>query len=892
MRRSLTLLFVVAACSSSTDGPTPTISSVAPVALCDAQHAVTLAITGTGFSPIVRGALTSSPSVEMPRVILIGSSATTEVPAVGVTTPDTTGTSLAATIPMGLVAPGVYGVQVIDPDGHQATLASGLTIDPPPHLVSVSPVSGAAGSTVTVTLAGTGLRAGMTVTLGASPTVAATNVMVATDGTSATAVFALTGVKPGTYDLVVDNGDGCTDTLAAAFTVYAPHDFTLSGIDPPFGCTCSTTNVTISSPGGFVSTPRVELRPAGQASPVTVMERIAFVDATTLTAVVPAGLALGAYDVTVINPPSDGGVAQLANGFRVVSMPVPEIDAITPGRGSPGAVNFVMQIDGANFRNPVKIELLDRTLTVAATIASVVPTSATRINCTFAMLPATDDAYLVRVTDLDEMTYSTFSSFIVGSTGASGNLHTFTATSSLVTPRRMLAGTSARDDLGNTFDYAIGGDTGGATPTSLASVEVSQLSKFGALGTWHQLRAPNQMTTARVAPAAVAVPLFDPIGSQFNPVKTYIYVTGGHDAAGIVLGSVERAMVLRNADAPRVTTTQVSATPGSLAGGTWYYKVAAVLAASDQDNPGGETLSSDEAIITIAPSHAVDLAWNPVVVNNTPAATYRVYRTAMADGASQQELLIATVSGTTYTDTGAATQTEAPLPPGALGVWRAQTAAHAPRWGHQATVINDGTARYLYMLGGKSTLIAGYLTTLEVSPIDALGHLGAFGTTGVAAFPTGRAFFSLAVETAANVAGFSGVARLFTTGGVIAGAASTEIEFADVTAGGGNTAWSAYAGNGTLGTRAGPMAVITGNKLFCLGGAASATDTVFSNIRANGVDVPFTSSGSIGTPIQSTASALLAPRALGALITGAGFIYFAGGTSDGTDAVQTVYQTF
>ena len=74
------------------------------------------------------------------------------------------------------------------------------------------------------------------------------------------------------------------------------------GIDPPFGCTCQNTSVTISSAGSFVSTPIVEMRPHGLAAPVTLMVRVAFVDPTTLTAVVPLGLPLGNYDVTVLNP--------------------------------------------------------------------------------------------------------------------------------------------------------------------------------------------------------------------------------------------------------------------------------------------------------------------------------------------------------------------------------------------------------------------------------------------------------------------------------------------------------------------------------------------------------------------------------------------------------------
>ena len=891
--RTLALLCLFAACTASTDGPTPAITSVAPMQLCDAQHAVMLTITGSGFSPIVAGALTSSPSVVMPKVTLIASGSSTEVPDADVTVPDASGTTLVITIPQGLVPPGVYDVEITNPDGHSTTLSAGLTIDPPPHITSIMPSSGAAGSKVTVTLMGTGFRIGMTVTLDATPPVTGTGVTVSNDGTTASATFDLTGVKPGTYDITVDNGDGCTDTLAGAFTVVTPHDLTITGIDPPFGCMCSQTPVTISGAGGFVSTPRVEMRPHGLTTPVTLMTRVAFVDGRTLTAVVPAGLALGNYDVTVINPPSDGGIGHLDNAFRVVSMPIPEIDAIVPSRGSPTA-NTAVSIYGANFRNPVKVELLDRTGAVAATVSSVAPVSATRIDTTLPTNGMTQDAYLVRVTDLDEMTYSTFSSFIVGAIGASGNLHAFTASGNLNTGRRMLAGVSARDDLGNTFVYAIGGDTGGATPMVLDTIEVAQLSKFGALGAWNAIRAPNTMTTARDAPAAVAVPLFDPLGSQFIPTKTYVYVLGGRNAAGTVLGSIERAMVLRNGDAPKITSSGPSATAGSLSTGTWYYKVSAVMSAADPDNPNGETLASDEAIVTLGAVGAIDLAWGAV----TGAVKYRVYRTAMADGVSQQELLLAEVTGTTYSDTGGTATGVGPLPSGSLGVWTAQTQAIAARWGHQAAIVTDTTgARWVYALGGKSDATNGYLATVESAGVSSAGGLLAFGSTTTTALPTAMAFFSLAVETHENVASFTpattGAARFVTTGGVAAGAASTEVTSSLVPDGGGNAAWAAYAGAGTIGTRAGPMSVITSDKLFCLGGAGTATDTAFTLIKATGDDVAFTA-GAIGTPIQSTANAFPAgnPRALGAVITGSGFIYFVGGTSDGTNAVATTYQTF
>jgi len=887
-RSSLLIAFLACGCPSKTDGPTPVIASVMPAPICDAQQAITLAITGTGFSPVVIRGLTDSPAVQMPQVSLVSSSGSAIlVPAEGVSIPDASGTKLMVSVPQGLVQPGTYDLVVDNPNGHSAT-SPGFIVHPPPDLRSIAPAQGAPGTTVTLTLTGTNFQPAMTITLGSTPPVTCTNVMVSADGTSATCTLGLTGVKPGAYAITADNGDGCTATLPMAFRV--GNDFTLTGIDPPFGCTCSATSVTIGSAGGFASTPRVELRPHGQATPMMLMTRVAFVDASTLTAVVPAGLPLGNYDITVVDPPSAAGTGQLDNGFRVVANPVPAIEEIVPSRGSPTA-NTPVSIFGRDFRNPVKVELLDRTGTVVKTIASVAPVSASRIDATLPTSGMAEDAYLVRVTDLDEMTFSTFSAFIVGKTGASGNLHLFTSSSNLVAAREMLAGASGRDDLGNRFVYAIGGD-GGATGAVLDSVEVSQLSKFGALAAWRAIRAPNHLTTARAAPAAVAVPLFG--ADPFIPVKTYIYVTGGRDAGGAVLGSLERAVMLRNADAPVVSTIAASATAGALAAGTWYYKVSAILDATDPDNPGGETLPSDEAILTTAAAGAIDLAWGPITVNGKPPASYRVYRTAAADGTSQQELLIGTSAGTTFTDTGMTAGAEAPLPPGSLGVWRAQTATHGVRWGHQAAVIASGTASFLYVVGGKSNATTGLLGTIEVAPIDATGAVGSFASAGTQVMGTPRAFFSLVVETPANVSGFTGVARLFALGGVDATGASTVVEQSDATATGGNGTWSAYSGVGAFGARAGVMGVIASDKLFALGGAQSATATTFSNIRANGDDIPFLGTGAIGSPIQSTAQAFPAgsPRALGAAITGAGFIYFVGGTQTGTDAVATTFQTF
>lgn len=859
-------------------------------------------ITGSGFSPVVIDALTSAASVQMPRVFLGVDGGEFEVPPAGVTTGNAEGTVLTAVIPQGLVGPSdatgpavVYDVRVENPNGNDGTLSGALTVVPPPSVTAVDPVTGAQGTTVQITLTGTGFRDGMTITLDATPAVVGTNVVV-TSPTSATADLDLTGVAAGTYDITVTNPEGCSATLPAAFTVFVPKPLTIIGIEPPFGCTCDTTTVTIFSDAAFVSTPQVEMRPNGASSPIIRFERVAFIDANTLTAQVPAGAPVGSYDVTVINPPSDGGIGTLVNGFRVVANPIPTIEMVVPSRGEPGAT-VPVQIFGENFRDPVSIELIDATNTAVFTLASVTPTSAGLIDATFDLTGIAEAAYLVRVTNLDEATYSTFSNFLVAALGSSGNLHAFNAEPTLNEGRRLLAATRGRDPAGNRYLYAIGGDTG-AMGTVLDTVEVTQLSAFGALGTWRTVR--NSLTSARVGASAVSVPVFDPMASPFVPIKNYLYVVGGRDETGAVLNTVERALVLSGDDTPKVTA-QASPTAGTLAAGTWYYKVSAVLSAADPDNPGGETLPSDEAIITIGGTNAsVTLSWDPVTVNGIAAASYRIYRTAAVDGASQTELLLAdNVTGTSFEDTGEAVGTEAPLPPGATGVWvvSTQTLATA-RWGHGAVLATDtAEARFLYAVGGKSDNASAYLGSVEYAPISVDGTLGAFTTSATAALNTARAFFSLVIESADEVAGFTLGTRFFVVGGSAAAGGgapvsnTTSMEYADITTGGGNGAWTNYSGAGSKPTVAGPMAIIRSEKLFMIGGANASTNTTFGNVLAGGIDLPFDLAGNLDPPSQSTPS-LLAPRALGVAVLGSGFIYFIGGTGNGTNALATVESTF
>jgi len=702
-----------------------------------------------------------------------------------------------------------------------------------------------------------------------------------------------TGQPDVLYDLKVVNPNGNKDTAEDAVLAVPPADeFAITGIDPPFGWTGARTSVTILSDGGFASTPTAYMRlhGAADAAPIA-FENVAFIDASTLTAVVPEGSPIGMYDVTVTNPPAVGTVGVLENGFEVVSQPVPSIIMIVPERGT-GQDDTNVSIFGDNFRDPVTVALIDVDGNIAISIPDIAPVDAHQIDTVFptstqsADLPA--GVYLVRVTNQDEGTYSTYSAFLV--TNPAGNLNVFEAVEGPTVGRRMLAGAFARDVLGSRYVYAIGGDTGDGE-AALDSVELSQLSKFGALGSWRE--QANRLTTPRVAAAAVAVPVFDAEVSPYVPAKTYLYVFGGFDGSGAALDSVERAVVLDPAAAPIDLTAGAVPGTGELAAGAWYYRVAAVIPSTDPDNPDGETLPSEEAVVTLVDPGSVALSWTPTLIGDSPATGYRVYRTDAADGVSQTEHLIAEVTDAAYTDAGDAAGTVSPQFLGATGVFAVDdTVLGAPRLGLRAVIAHDAAGdRYVFALGGLSSTTGGTLDAVEISPIGDDGSVGDFTTTGASALDAPRAFFDAVVEDETNVSGYAlGGSRLWVMGGIDGtGAPTGSLSQSDVDASG-NGAW--VPNDKTVQSAAGVMAVIANNKLFCLGGAADTSWMSFSNVTPNGRDTEFDDAGDITGSINSTANGLLESRALGVAVQGAGFIYYYGGTSDGLDALATAERTY
>jgi len=219
----------------------------------------------------------------------------------------------------GAAAAGGRDVVVTNPNGGGGSLANAFTVNvaAPVVVSSVSPSQGTAGSTVAVTIDGSGFASGASVSAGAGITVS--NVAFVSPA-RLTASFAIDGAAAaGARAVVVTNPNGMAGSLANAFTVNVP--VTVSSVSPAQGMAGSTVPVTIDG-SGFASGATVS---AGADTTVT---NVAFVSSARLTAsfAIDSAATAGGRAVVVINPSGIGG--SLPNAFTV-NVPAPATLALT-----------------------------------------------------------------------------------------------------------------------------------------------------------------------------------------------------------------------------------------------------------------------------------------------------------------------------------------------------------------------------------------------------------------------------------------------------------------------------------------------------------------------------------------------------------------------------------
>ncbi|MEY3142913.1 MAG: hypothetical protein RLY21_1406, partial [Planctomycetota bacterium] len=288
----------------------PTIVSVSPTTgLVTGGTAIT--ITGsnlTGTNSVAVGGVAAT------SVVVVNASAVTAVTPAGTAGPRT----IALTTP-----------------GGTASLTNGFSYVPnaPPTVSAVSPSAGPAAGGTPITITGTNFYGGSTpptVTVGG---VAATSVTVvnATTITASTPAGTL-GAK--TVSVTTPSGAG---SLSSGFTfIGAP---TISSVTPGGGPITGGTSITITGTNFYNGSTNATVTVGGVAATSVVV-----VNATTITAVTPAGTA-GAKTVSVTTP---SGTANLTNGFTLWSPPT--LSAVSPNKGSVSG-GTTITITGTNFYN-------------------------------------------------------------------------------------------------------------------------------------------------------------------------------------------------------------------------------------------------------------------------------------------------------------------------------------------------------------------------------------------------------------------------------------------------------------------------------------------------------------------------------------------------------------
>lgn len=851
MRRTLALVLAVAGCSHTLDGPAPRPDTTrnplqparAPAQVCNAQGAADagwpIDLLGDNFSPLVRDALTDAPGVILPDVSLSGPEAWA-LPTARVRFADRTRLVLSmptrdTTAPKEL-APGSYAVAVANPNGQRAEKAAALEVVPPPVITAVHLRDATsalvdpevcADQAATLVVQGTGFRAaeppavsfaGAAGTLALLPTAVAVD--SATQVTVTLAANTFTGAQASTtgvaWTVRTANPEGCVAPgpgASQAFGVSGIRVLTTCRrlgtltVSPRFGWDQQNQPVTITNDftapategfsGGAPTLTLVAPLKSGGGSVRIPLRRAAFVDARTVTAVVPscsglgatgsppcaAGIAAGGpYDLEVSDP--GGAKGSLAAAFTVVGNKPPAVAALNPasitttagvtitvagdafdaagqhssallGTPNPGGILFC----------PLATSGTPSNTSLTATVPAGFPATGCYVEAPSGVrtasatgFPLATGLYLVRVQHAGDVSSADYSGLIV--TSPSFNPETKGPAASTLLAARGDAGTAVgRDDLGNAFLYVAGGSASGTD--LLASVEAAPIGLFGDLGgdctgASCRFRALDRtpLPTARSGLALVA---------RHVPGDTsYLFALGGRGAPSgggsvAALPEVLRAQVLRSADAPLLSPV-ADGGAGALAAGTWYYRVSGVRPATDAKNPGGETLASDEEPITLAASSRATLTW---ACNG--ADKYRVYRTAGPNQPSGSEVLLKEVTAScsggsqSYSDNDAtAPGPQRPLPAGALGAW-ASAAQGVPQ-------LVAGRFRAAARLVGACAATAG-ASDCALAIVGGCGQAAGCGASGDlaslerATFPTQDTSPALETPGAFAVAGSLGQAR-------------------------------------------------------------------------------------------------------------------------------------
>lgn len=569
----------------------------------------------------------------------------------------------------------------IDAADIDAPTDAGIDAAPIMSITAIFPTAASRNVTTALRVTGANLVTGASLVLDNCDTTTSydlsTTVQVAGDGLSLDASLAADPAREqGLYTVIVTNPDGQTDSLECAFRILAADPPTVTDVVPASAYrgvagdgVNSDTTVAIKGTG-FVSTPTVRwVRTDGSASYDALF--VGYVSSTQLTAVVPSetlGMAAGQYHVFVTNPDLLSG--QWMTGgttpgiFTITATPPPDITDVAPARIENGTcTSTTITITGGGFA-------------AGATVWYVAPPGTTCAGSTTDANGATLCPLVVDAVD-----------------AGGGSITAHFGSCPALGPYPLVV---INPDLQSDYFFSIE-----ITPSSDGHLNTGAFTTMTA-----RLQTPRWKHASAFG--------FDPFGNS------HVYVAGGQDADGVVLGSVEASQfdifgtpapfrflqqyggsasprLANNLSVPRqgATLVRLGRDLFSIGGATAATDVASTVPASAEVErarilsydempavrlptatagtglpvgswyyrvsavgPWGESLASREVVV-LNHGGTVEVCWNPPQAAG--ATAYNVYRSLAPDGrAGTAAALAYEVAGPCFTDTGVESHTPAP----------------------------------------------------------------------------------------------------------------------------------------------------------------------------------------------------------------------------------------
>ena len=304
----------------------PTVAQVSPTSAYR-NSTVQFTVTGTNFQPGLTNATYRNQTTQKTL------NSTDGVDINSVTT-----TKLIGNITIPATAPtGFYRLDVMTADGGTANKVNALKVLPvlAPQIGTLTPTSGAKGTTVAFTLLGSNFmtpeQTSIRVVDDSSGTELATSIISMTDKKVIGSFIIPANAPQAKYKLEVKTTDGGTVTKYEAFTVNARKVPTIGTITPNTGFKNSTVSYTLKGADFVDGATIVRLRATGSTINATV-DTVSS-DAKTITGsfFIGANNATGAYRLDVFT--ADGGFSSKTGAFTVKDNVKAQVTSISPLKG-------------------------------------------------------------------------------------------------------------------------------------------------------------------------------------------------------------------------------------------------------------------------------------------------------------------------------------------------------------------------------------------------------------------------------------------------------------------------------------------------------------------------------------------------------------------------------